>query len=363
MSVKLIEFLKEKEKDIVEYIKQSDVQKYFKPAHMYDAVTSYVYRNAKRLRPSVLIMACGCLGGEERIAIPAAAGVELFHTWTLVHDDIIDNDSLRRGEPTVHRLMQGMGKTDLKLNDNMAKDYGRDVAILAGDIQHAWSVTFFIDSTIKMGVDPLVSLEIIRYMESYVIGNLICGETVDVQLGMSSTIDSLNFSEEDIINMLWLKTGVLYGFSGMAGAMIGKGTADINDVQVNGIKEFTSNCGTAFQLQDDILGILGNEKTLGKPIGSDIREGKKTTIVYQALKNANEEEKTFLLSVLGNKNASESDVQKVVYLFNHLDGINHTKSLAEGYIKKALPYLDVIEDSMYKDLLLSWADFMINRDF
>jgi len=362
LSAKLMDFLKEKEQQLVEYIKSSEVQKYFRPKHMYDAVISYVYRSAKRLRPAVLIMSCGCLGGKEEIAIPAAAAVELFHTWTLVHDDIIDNDSLRRGEPTAHRLMESAGKTDLNLSGRLAEDYGRDIAILAGDIQHAWSVTFLIETTTKMGVDPYITLEIIKYMESYAIGNLIYGEAVDVQMGMVSSKDTMKFTQDDVIDMLWGKTGVLYGFSALAGAMIGKGTSHIDDPQVTAIKDFATNCGIAFQLQDDILGIVGDEKLLGKPIGSDIREGKKTTIVLESLKNANEDQKNLILNVLGNKDASENDVEKVKNLFHELNGIEHTKALAQKYIQKAFPNLDTIEDSKYKDLLLSWADFMINRD-
>ena len=93
--------------------------------------------------------------------------------------------------------------------------------------------------------------------------------------------------------------------------MIGKGTSDINDPQVTALKDFATNCGIAFQLQDDILGITGDEKKLlGKPIGSDIREGKKTTIVLESLKNANEEQKNLILNVLGNKDAGEDDVEK-----------------------------------------------------
>lgn len=357
-----MDFLKEKEQELVKYIKNNDVQKYFRPKHMYDAVISYIYRSAKRLRPSVLIMSCGSLGGDEQIAIPAAVAVELFHTWTLVHDDIIDNDNLRRGEPTVHRLLESAGKTDLNLNGKLAEDYGRNIAILAGDIQHAWSVTFLIETTTKMGVDPHITLEIIKQMESYAIGNLIYGEAFDVQMGMTSSKDAMKFTEDDVINMIWGKTAVLYGFSAMAGGMIGKRTSDINDSQVTALKDFATNCGIAFQLQDDILGIVGDEKILGKPIGSDIREGKKTIIVLESLKNANEKQKEFILNVLGNKDATEDDIEEVKKLFQVLNGIEHTKMLAQKYIQKALPNINTIENSKYKDLLLSWAELMINRE-
>lgn len=339
------------------------MQKYFKPKHLYEAVRAYIFRPAKRLRPAVLIMACGCLGGDEELAIPAAAGVELFHTWTLVHDDLIDNDNSRRGAPTVHRLMEASGRTGLGLDKNPAEDYGRHIAILAGDLQHAWAVNLFIDLAAKKKIDPWIVLNIVAYLESYVIGNLLAGETFDVQLGISDITGGLNFSEDEILKMLWLKTGVLYEFAGLAGAMIGKKTADINDPEVKAIKEFTGHCGTAFQLQDDILGVLGDQKTLGKPVGSDIREGKKTTILYEALKNAGESERRTILHILGNKNAGADEIREITGLFKKLNGIDHTKQLAESYIKKALPHLNPIPDSKYKGLLLQWADYMINRDF
>lgn len=358
-------YLESTEKRISEFITKNEVKQFFKPDDIYDSVFSYIRRPAKRLRPSVLLMACGSVGGDEReqLAIPAASGVELFHTWTLVHDDLIDNDSLRRGEPTVHNAMTTWSKKNLKINDDLAVEYGRDIAILTGDMQHGWSITFFIDCVFSMQVDPVLILKLIKHLQSYVLGNLIYGEVLDVQYGMTSGADMSDINEDKIVHMLWLKTGVLYEFAGLAGALIGKNTANFEDEQVIAIKNFSSNCGTAFQLQDDILGILGDEKSIGKPVGSDIREGKKTVIVYEALKNANVLEKEKILSVLGNKNASKGEVKEVTKLFQKLGGIKRTEELAKSYIEKALPYLDIIDDSKYKKLLMHWADFMISRKF
>lgn len=358
-------YLENAEKKISDFIEQNEVKKFFKPDDLHDSVLSYINRPAKRLRPSVLLMACGSVGGEERenIAIPAATGVELFHTWTLVHDDLIDNDSLRRGEPTVHKAMMERSKINLGLNDNLASEYGRDIAILTGDMQHGWAITSFIDCALNMTVDPILILKIIKHLQTYVLGNLIYGEVLDVQYGMTSGTDMSNIDEDKIVYMLWLKTGVLYEFSGLAGALIGKNTTNFEDEQVKAIKTFSSSCGTAFQLQDDILGILGDEKSIGKPVGSDIREGKKTVIVYEAVKNASKAEKEKIFSVLGNKTASTDEIKEITNLFQTLGGIERTSNLAKNFIKKALPQLDVIPDSKYKELLILWADFMINRQF
>lgn len=362
----LFEYLKDKEQQIIDYIKSDPVLDLIKPKHIYDGVLSYLYRPAKRLRPSVLLMACGCFGGEEKEqrAIPAAVGVELFHTWTLVHDDIIDNDRLRRGGPTVHSLVCESGMKDMGLEAGKAVKYGTDIAVLAGDIQHGWSTGAFIDCALRMEVNPDIILQIIKYLETRTLTDLIYGETVDVQFGLTDGRSSLtDISEEKVVEMLRLKTGVLYEFAGLAGAMIGKDTADINDSSVEAVKNFTGKCGIAFQLQDDILGILGDEKVLGKSAGSDIREGKKTTILLEALKNAGDKQREIILNALGNPECTAEELQKVKTLFIELNGIDHTRKLALGYISEALPQLEKIGDSYYRSLLYEWADYMVNRDF
>lgn len=361
----LFRYLEHTEQRIQTFFRDSKILPLLHISDIYDGVLSYLQRPAKRLRPAVLLMACGCIGGEEResIAIPAAAGVELFHTWTLVHDDIIDNDALRRGSPTVHEAMKARAFATLTNDAQLADDYGRDLAILAGDVQHGWSITAFIDCMQEAGIDPLVILHIIKHLETHVIGMLVNGEVLDIQYGMRDLDDMNDIDEENIVHMLWLKTGVLYEFAGLAGALIGKNSVNFDDEQVVALKNFTANCGTAFQLHDDIIGIIGNEKELGKPVGSDIREGKKTVIVHEALKNASQSERHQILSVLGNKHASQNDISDVTQLFEKLGGIARTKALADHYTNMALPYLNAFPSSKYKELLILWADYMINRTY
>ena len=345
-----------------DYLFNSDVLSYLKPEHMKRAVLSYLQRPSKRLRPAVLLMSCGSVGGDTSKAISAAAGVELFHTWTLVHDDVIDNDHLRRGELTVHKDMEQVGIDELGLDEQSARDYGRDIAILSGDVQHGWCITSFIDCAIDGDVSPEVILAIIRHLQTHVLNMLVYGEVLDVQFGLQQT-DIESIREEDVLHMLWLKTGILYEFASQAGAMIGLNTTDPEAPLVKAVREFTSNCGIAFQLQDDILGIVGDEKQLGKPVGSDIREGKKTTILLHALKNASSRQKMNLLKLVGNKNASTSQIETTKKLLIELGGVEYTQNLAQKYMNKALPHLDTLPESRYKELLLAWADFMIHRDF
>jgi len=361
----LLEYLASTDRRIISVIKSSEASEFFNPEDISRSVFSYIDRPAKRLRPAVLLMASGALGGQERehAALPAAAGVEVFHTWTLVHDDLIDNDAQRRGGPTVHEAIRAGFHARCDLRADRAAEYGRDVAILAGDMQHGWSIALIADCALQYGVDPALVLKIIKHLQSSVLGNLICGEVLDVRFGMQDLAEQTDIDEAQIVKMLWLKTGVLYEFAGMAGALIGKNTSDFDDPDVRAIARFASACGTAFQLQDDILGVLGDEDSLGKPVGSDIREGKKTVIVHESLKNAQHSQRETILATLGNRSAPPENVQAVTHLFRELGGIARTKSLAARYLQEAIPNLDGIPDSRYKRLLLLWAQFMLDRQF
>ncbi len=357
------EYLLKVDNSVLEYLKSHQVATYFKPQDISTAVWSYILRPAKRLRPAVLLLAAGAVGGDRKHALPAAAGIEVFHTWTLVHDDLIDNDLLRRGLPSAHELGSELGKSNLGLSEILAKEYGRNLAILTGDTQHGWATTLFLEMAISGVVSPQVVLKIVYQLQSYVLAKLVYGETLDVQYSYQTTFESRNLTDEQIVEMLWLKTGVLYEFSGWAGAMIGKNSNNSDDPEIQAMKNFTSLCGTAFQLQDDIIGVVGDESQTGKPFGSDIREGKKTIIVLEALRNAKPTEYDFLTKILGNRDSSIEDIKKVASLLRSLNGIKRTEDLAKQYIEKALPHLDIITDSECKRLLLFWAKYMIERTF
>jgi geranylgeranyl diphosphate synthase type I len=352
--------LEKREKWVTSYLNSKEFESWFHPLHLKEAVYSYVNRAGKRLRPAVLLLSCGAVGGREEDAIPAAAAVEMFHTWTLVHDDLIDNDKKRRGGNTVHAQASLIAKHEMKYTDSQAKDYGRNIAVLAGDVQQGWAVSLLCDCSLKRNVKPEVTLTLIRMLESYVLNTLVSGETLDIQFA-KQRIES--FEPEQIIDMLWRKTGALYEYSAKAGAMIGLSATDVDDKKIKALSNFTSKCGTAFQLQDDILGITGNEKQLGKPIGSDIREGKRTTIIYYAFKNASPQQKAKLESMLGKPDTTKEQIDEITQLLVQLGGISETRRLAEQIILEARPELDVLPDSPYKKLLLAWADFMISRKF
>ncbi len=353
------ELLVRKEK-VYKYLNSRRFQNVFRPKHIYDSVYSYMKYGGKALRPSVLLFSCGVVGGDEDKVLPAAAAIEVFHTWTIVHDDIIDRDNKRRGGPTIHEEFKDRSINELGYSQEEAKHYGNSIAMLAGDMQQGWAVSMLSDLAFENNIDPLLVLYLIKDSELRVQSELIEGQVLDIQYS-KAPINSI--TEEKIITVLWKKTGVLYEFCGKAGAMLGLGTLDAQHPLVKAISSFTSNCGIAFQLQDDILGIVGDELLLGKPVGSDIREGKRTMILCHAYQNANGKQRAEFEKIFGNKYADDKSIEYAKQMLIELDGINYTKQLARSYVEKSLVWLDEVPDSKYKDLLYLWAQYIIEREF
>ncbi len=332
------------------------------PEELRASIEAYPFRKGKRLRPAVLRMACGAVGGNPETALPAAAGIELFHTWTLVHDDIMDNDDTRRGEPTVHRLVCEKALEDPAIPDEAAEAYGRNMALLAGDLQHGWSVSCFAGLLVEKTVAPEVVVALIDRLQTHVLGGLIRGQALDVRFAAMRNEAIGEIPETLILEMMTLKTGILLGFSASAGAAIGKNEADFGDPDLAALELFATQCGVAFQLQDDILGLTADEKRLGKPVGSDIREGKKTLIVRRAWSEANPAQRALLLNTLGNDDATPEDVSRVVELLRELGGIEYARRLAEERIRDAQRQLERFGASKYVDFLRFWSDFMLRRE-
>ena len=353
-----LEELEKRRKLVYDYLLSHDDSKFFSPKHIHDAVHSYLRLGGKSLRPAVMMFACGAVGGDEMKALPAASAIEVYHTWTLMHDDIIDRDLKRRGGTTAHEEFRQRGIDELLLPEAEAQHYGFSIAMLAGDVQQGWVISLLTELYTKQNLPADIVFYLIRKLEIYVQNVLISGETLDIQY---SKMPFEKLDEKAVLEMLRQKTGVLLQYAGLAGAVIGLQKTD--DPIIDAIANFTEKCGIGFQLQDDILGIVGDEKKLGKPVGSDIREGKRTVIVLNAFSKANEKQRRFLNSVLGNPNASNEDIKKTVKLLRDLGSLDYTANLAKIYINEALKYIKLIPKSKYKELLLTWADFMIDRDF
>ena len=344
---------------VADFLQSDSFQSRFNPSDLREAVNLYVRSGGKRLRPAILLWSCGAMGREPETALPAAAAVELFHTWTLVHDDIIDRDERRRGVPTVHENFRRVAAQRYpNLSAEEQTHYGISVAVLSGDVQHGWGISILTDLTRIGNVAPEVTLHLIDRLDNEVLNLLVEGELLDIQY-CYEPIDALSLS--DIEDMLWKKTGVLYRFCAEAGALIGLGHVEPDHPHVQALIEFSNRCGVAFQLQDDLLGVIGDPQTTGKPVGNDIREGKRTSLVYYAYENAEPGERDIIARTLGKLTATESEIHDVIEILKRRGGIDQTRSRAQYHIREALNLLDVLPDTRYRTLLRSWAEFLVSR--
>ncbi len=286
----------------------------------------------KRVRPFLTIVACEAVGGKGRHALPAAASVELLHTFTLVHDDIMDKDLERRGKPTVHSL------------------WGDDLAILVGDALYSASFKAMAGLHDK-GVEPKVVLEALMDL-------MLANEEVNVGQMMDMLFEGAeSVSERDYLSMIQKKTGALIEASVVIGATVG----GAKKRQLDALRVYGMNCGLAFQIKDDVLDLTADRRDFGKPIGSDIRSGKKTLIVIHAMKNAPEMDRKALLGVLGRDDASDAEVDKVIRALAASGSIAYCEKRVTKLVSEAKKSLDVLEDSESKRLLLALADYFVER--
>jgi geranylgeranyl diphosphate synthase, type I len=355
----LLQAVAERKQTMMAYLLQDRFVQRFRPDHIRDAVYSYVKSGGKSLRPSVAMLACGAVGGDESQALPIASAIEIYHTWTLVHDDVIDKDSTRRGVPTVHTEYAQKARDEFGWQGSDADHYGMTIAMLTGDVQQAWSWSLMFEAHTERGVSAEVVLQLAQEMASYTTPMLVEGETLDVQFSGKQK----NLTEEVVIDMLWKKTGVLYEFAGRAGAAIGLNDANPDIPVVQAIAKFCSMCGTAFQIQDDILGIVGDAKQLGKPVGSDIREGKYTVLTLKALDLADDAQRNTILKTLGDGTATDDSIADVTNLLRELDVIRYAQDISRKYVDEAVQHLQKIPPSEYKTLLGHWAEYLIDREF
>lgn len=354
-----LQALDERRSKVYDYLESWPGAGDFKPRDIHDGIFSYIKARGKALRPLVLLLSCAALGGDEEQALPAAAAVEVFHTWTLVHDDIIDRDATRRGSPTVHAQYTSHAETVHGAGATEAAHYGMAVAILAGDLQQSWCYDLLC-SLSERGVKPDVVLCLMRRMAGVLTPQLMEGEMLDVQF---SLMPPEALSEAEILRMLTRKTAALLEYAAWSGGILATGDVQDRDGTAARLGRFASLCGTAFQLQDDLLGLTANEDLLGKPVGSDLREGKRTLIVYNALRSSDKAGREAILRVLGNPAADLALMRSALAAIQMSGAPQVIRAMANEYISQAMLELDWVVDSPHRKLLKSWAKFLLSREY
>jgi geranylgeranyl diphosphate synthase type II len=297
------------------------------PENLYSPIEYTMELGGKRIRPILLLISYQLFNDNFERAFSPAKAIELFHNFTLLHDDIMDKAPLRRGKITVHK----------KWNNN--------IAILSGDVMmiHAYQLLAQVESKYLKSILNIFNKAAIEVCE---------GQQWDMDFESKDDVPLI-----DYMQMIEFKTAVLLAASLKIGAVL----ADAKKKDQNHLYEFGLNMGIAFQLKDDLLDVFGTSKLFGKKIGGDIIANKKTFLYLKALQISDFSTKLKLKKLYTSENENDTKVEKVKKIFVDLNIKKHTLDLMKSYYIKAMKHLDAI-DSDKKSPLIDFADKLMHRD-
>ena len=304
--------------------------KYIKPENLYNPVKYLLESGGKRLRPIIALNVSELLGGKISDTLPAAAALEIFHNFTLAHDDIMDNSMLRRGKKTIN------------------SKWDNNTGILSGDVM------------------LIISYEVLnQYQDSkYIhlskklteISRLVCeGQQADMDFASKNGI-----TENEYFEMIKNKTAVLIGCSFMFGGIV----AEANDLNTNLLYEIGLNLGIAFQLEDDLLDCFGDQEKFGKKIGGDIIEKKKTLLYLFTNLKLESEKKLEFENIFNSNEITESEKINSIKLFYETSGaLKYVKNKVKVYFDKADQLINKLElDNDTKRKLNQFSKTLLNRE-
>ena len=302
--------------------------------YLYGPLMKYSKNGGKRHRPLIALAGCLVVGGDMNKAISSAAAIEHFHTAALIHDDIADEAELRRGEPCLH-LSEGLG---LALNMG---DLG--LSLVNGTVIN--------DPALDDAVKVRVVTELIEMTR-----RTIEGQAMDIGWARDARYD---ITPEDYLIMATHKTAHYSGAVPLAiGAIVGGGT----EAQIEGLRNFGLDTGLAFQIQDDLLNLIGEEESTKKDFRSDITEGKRTLIVVHALHHGTEQQCARLVEILSNKEKNPDVLAEAVEIMQETGSIEYARNYAQNLTSISKNrILGVVDPSPARDLLVSMADWFVNR--
>ena len=304
--------------------------KYIKPENLYNPVKYLLESGGKRLRPIIVLHVSELLGGKISDTLPAAAALEIFHNFTLAHDDIMDNSMLRRGKKTIN------------------SKWDNNTGILSGDVM------------------LIISYEVLNHYQDskYIhlskklteISRLVCeGQQADMDFASKNDI-----TENEYFDMIKNKTAVLIGCSFMFGGIV----AEANDLNTNLLYQIGLNLGIAFQLEDDLLDCFGDQEKFGKKIGGDIIE-KKKTLLYLFTNSKLESEKKLEFENIFNSNKIEDSkkINSIKSFYETSGALEYLKNKVRVYFNEAKMLIDKLElDNDTKKKLNLFCETLLNRE-
>ncbi|WP_299048173.1 polyprenyl synthetase family protein [uncultured Polaribacter sp.] len=314
-------------KDFIDYLESK--KWVFEPKNLYEPIEYIIKLGGKRIRPILTLIGADIFSNEYHKAMPAALAIEVFHNFTLIHDDIMDDAPLRRGKQTVHE------KWDI------------NTGILSGDAMLILAYQYF------ENYEPNVFQKLAKLFSKTALE--VCdGQQLDVDFETRNDV-----TIDEYINMIRLKTSVLVGAALKMGAIV----AETSDENANLIYDFGLNLGLAFQLQDDFLDTFGNPETFGKQVGGDIIENKKTFLYLKALEVANEDDRQKLRYYYNQKLEDNSvKIPEVTRILEQNDIPLLVKNKIQFYTEKAFDTLASMEISNNnKEGLKKFGLWLMNR--
>jgi geranylgeranyl diphosphate synthase, type I len=303
--------------------------------YLYDILDEFIARGGKRTRPAMAMLACEAVGGDPRKALSSGCAIEFFHAAALIHDDIMDASQLRRGQKCAHIV------------------HGGPLAINAGDYALGLVCTIVVRDAGLDDATKIAVLDVIGEMSARTVE----GQALDVGWVRDDVYD---LTPADYLDMALGKTGYYSGIAPLkTGAIIGGGTAR----EIEALHEFGRDSSIAFQIQDDLLNILGDVDTMGKDYLTDILESKRTLMVIHCLSVADEADGARLVELLRMRHDKSLDeAAEAVALLEKYDSIGYARRMAHQLILKARLQLDRIPDTPAKEVLASMADFFLERE-
>jgi octaprenyl-diphosphate synthase len=279
----------------------------------------------KRFRPLLLLICARLCGYRGKSRFPMATVMEFIHTATLLHDDVIDQASIRRGKTSANQI------------------YGNAISILVGDF------LCFKSYTLMTGIGSLDILKLISEM----------GDTMsEGEVFQLSKCGDITLTEEEYFSIIEKKTAVLISASCAAGAILGSAPRG----KIDALAQFGRNAGMAFQITDDILDYMAKGEEFGKSIGKDLEEGKITLPLIFALKQSTEEEKNKIKEIINRKKGSQKAAREIMKLIKKYNGIDASLHCAAGYISEAKSQLSIFSDCPEKDHLNAVAEYILSRN-
>jgi len=302
------------------------------PKAVYGMLLPYIMRGGKRIRPMLAVLCCRAVGGDVSKVIRPAGVIEMFHNFSLIHDDIADDSHFRRGEPTLHMT------------------HGIPIALNSGDA--LYTILWRELANLDIGPERLVHLQR-KYADTF--KKVAEGQGTELAWEREKRFD---ITEEEYLSMIGGKTSALIGLSCEAGAYLGGADGGT----CGALRRFGEGIGAAFQIHDDVLNVTGTFEKYQKEIGGDITEGKRTLMVIHCLRSCSQAERERITRVLDGHSREKGEINSVIEAFERHGSIKYAREKAARLVADAREGLSALPESEEKAALSELCGYVVSRE-